>query len=229
MSAWLVVEKTSEDSKGVTGRDQAGAAPSKEAPRGASSREKLAREIEKKWQRWSAAHALRSADETFAQLKGASDEEILTAEKKLGKTFPADFFVFLKLVNGDPDEISFYDGSSLLYLDSIVKGTLINQEIAEDFAPQHGDLPSKGDWWHPNFVQVTDNSGGGLCIDVNTGHVWYWNHDGGIFGRVAMSWSDFLEMTAAQLEATEGKIDSIDLSFFDAPYLDEDGNEMPQR
>lgn len=72
---------------------------------------------------------------------------------------------------------------------------------------------------------MTDIEGGGLVVCEGSGEVWCWDHDGGIFGRVAFSWTGLLQRMNQHIESNGPPPDSDDL-WVDLPYIDNFGAEI---
>jgi cell wall assembly regulator SMI1 len=138
------------------------------------------------WKRIADWHAAQGAT-AFALNPGASEPQIVAAERAIGRRFPADVRASWALHDGGG---WLTQHGELLPLRGIVEQWELRRTLARDF----GFGPDR------RHIPVTDNSGDTLLIGP-AGEVLDFDHEVGVRAQLAGSWAGFLAALAADLEA----------------------------
>lgn len=135
-------------------------------------------------------------------LEPAKENEILAIEEYSGARLPEDFRAYLELHDGQDRRSSFYGYQPLLSCKEILSQS---KDLLSIFSA-HSSLPlnHQGDWYHPAALIFEERDGGGYAINALNGKVYSWDHDGGSLRLKANSFTDFLEVLVACLEAGDG-------------------------
>jgi cell wall assembly regulator SMI1 len=148
--------------------------------------------------------------------KGASAEQLASAEKKFGFRLPADLRDSYRVHNGSrddaqifpcPDDISY----SLMSFAEVVQDWKMMNELLEasDFEDRHAksDQGVRNDWWNTGWVPFASNGGGDyFCVDLapavggKKGQVITVNHESGEHKVLAPSFREWLYRFANDLE-----------------------------
>jgi cell wall assembly regulator SMI1 len=129
---------------------------------------------------------------------GASDREIAKLEQHLDVTLPEDYKAFLRLCDGQSEEIAvgFYDGE-LLSAKSVkfqwdtwkelLDGDAWMELLDDNVFVRSKSQPDQGvrdDWWNPRWIPFTHDGGGNhLCLDLEPA-------EGGTVGQIITMWHD---------------------------------------
>jgi cell wall assembly regulator SMI1 len=173
------------------------------------------KEISRSWQRiarWHGAHGVTS----FKLAPGADKSKIAKAERTLGFALPEDVRLSWELHDGGAtDSTWILTYGDLLPLDRLVAQWQTYCEwqrdeqwgLREHYEAEAVRGPIKPVWWSPKRIAVTDNGGDALMIDLDpppsgtAGQTIAFDHEVGPTEVLAASWSEFLDLWAAELEA----------------------------
>ena len=162
----------------------------------------------RRYDRWLRAVMRVAPHSEFSWNAGASAEGVAALEEWAG-TLPADLRRLVLLHDGQPSEEAtpMFWVNRLLSCQEIMHETDELQEINEDIGLNPGEIDGttpvdEAAWWHRDLILfLSDDNGGGLAIDRKTGAVWDWDHDGGIFGKLAPDIGTFLDKIAGAFDA----------------------------
>jgi cell wall assembly regulator SMI1 len=126
--------------------------------------------------------------------------DIEKIEAFVGTRLPEDLRYFLEQYDGLEQGRS-YRGCHWLKRSEILKQGRDNLSIHAGYVLAPQCIP--GSWYHPAFVPFEDLDGSGLGVDVFTGVIYHWDHDGGKLEKVANSFRDLL--SAFDTQIADGK------------------------
>lgn len=168
-----------------------------------SERVEVAKRVNTLWQQLITLHV-----SPHEYLPGASEEQILEVEDQIGVPLPADYRAFLKLCNGS------ISSSSSLYPRVLGTEYLMVKEplttYAEFTSPLEYSVPSKkfktsvevSNQAHPAFLVIADSDGAGPVLNLASGEIYWWDHDGWSFSYYCDSFERMLELA---VKATQEK------------------------
>jgi cell wall assembly regulator SMI1 len=143
---------------------------------------------------------------------GATDEQIVKAEKCFGIQFSSEFKEFYKIHNGGQWELALIDGSELLSLEEMQSQWKVWKTLVDDgeFETNNGE-PEKGisdEWYNLKWIPITHNGGGDhQCLDFaptangNSGQVIQMWHDWEKRSLIAASFIEWITAFANELDA----------------------------
>ncbi|MGI9240101.1 MAG: SMI1/KNR4 family protein [Verrucomicrobiales bacterium] len=171
---------------------------------------------------WLAAFKSRSENPEMMWMEGATAEEINQLEQAAGQ-IPPDLRRLLLTHNGqDQKATPLHFVNRLLSCEEIIHESTELQEINADVGLSPGEIDGttpieEAAWWHKNLLLfLSDDNGGGVAVDRQTGAVWDWDHDGGLFGQLAPDIGTFFEWMCLALK--EGRYEKEEPIYY--PELD---------
>lgn len=134
---------------------------------------------------------------------GATEEEIQEVENVFGVRLPPDYRAFLKLCNG----VQHYE-YGVVYPPPFSTGQLLwgysshNDTFGEFDTPRILNINTANGkttidvgeiLWYPSLIVIADMDGFGLVLELETGKIIWWDHDGWSFNYCCDSFTQLLE------------------------------------
>ena len=165
------------------------------------------KQFDERLARWQKAIRSRMSGTDHEWRSGATTQEIAGLEKWAGQV-PIGLRRLLTQYNGQEKDPTtpLYWVNRLLSAEEIIRETDQLQEINEDVGLSRGEIEGttpveEAAWWHKDLILfLSDDNGGGVAVDRKTGAVWDWDHDGGMYKKLAPDISTFFELMAAAYE-----------------------------
>ncbi|MGI9515410.1 MAG: SMI1/KNR4 family protein [Pirellulaceae bacterium] len=126
----------------------------------------------------------------------ASDEQLQQLENEIGFAIPVELRELLSINNG----MKHLDDGLYPPLLSTKQMAKQQKDMLEIMEPDDEYTPDNLDeccTWVDWLLLFAESDGGGYAIDLNSGAIWDWDHDGWTFEHKADSLSEFLASTAA--------------------------------
>ena len=144
---------------------------------------------------------------------GATEQQILAVEKAFGVPLPPDYRAFLKLCNGmryHPDGV--YPPMSST--EELVWGYNTHNDTFGDYdTPRRYEIDPKsrevhfGDTlWHPALIVIADMDGFGLVLELESGKILWWDHDG---WGTTYNFDSFIELLEKSIQETNSENDPV--------------------
>lgn len=178
------------------------------------TQQEIAARVEKLWNEFVNQH-----HEKFRKhfRPGATEEQIREVENVFGVRLPPDYRAFLKICNG-----ANY-GNGVVYpppfsTEQLLWGYSSHNDTFGDF-----DTPRILKWrssagrtsidvgeilWYPSLIVIADMDGFGLVLELETGKIIWWDHDGWSFNYCCGSFTELIEKsiekTKSEREPTWG-------------------------
>ena len=165
----------------------------------AEEEQKIAARVEELWTEFANLHP----EKVRGNFRpGAPEEQVLAIEKRFGVRLPPDYRAFLKICNGVN-----YSSGVVYPPPSSAEAILWGPESHNDFFGDF-DTPrifkidtsnSKAEvgqsLWHESLIVIADLDGGGLLLELETGKILRWDHDGWWFRYAFSSFTELLEQS----------------------------------
>lgn len=174
----------------------------------AETEQKIATRVEELWTEFVNQHPEKSRT---AFRPGATEEEIQEVENAFGVRLPPDYRAFLKLCNGVHYEYG------VVYPPPFSTGQLLwgysghNDTFGEFDTPRILNIETVNGkttvdvgkyLWYPSLIVIADMDGFGLVLELESGKIIWWDHDGWSFNYCADSFTQLLEES---IEKTKSK------------------------
>lgn len=170
--------------------------------------QKIANRVKELWDEFLNLHPEKTRK---AFRTGATEEEILEVENVFGVRLPPDYRAFLKICNGARWEYGIVYPPPLSAWQLLWQDGTHNDFFGEFDTPRTMNISTFDgkttvdlgeNYWDPSLIAIADMDGRGLILELETGKILWWDHDGWTFNYCCDSFTQLLEMS---IEETKSK------------------------
>ena len=173
--------------------------------------QKIATRVEELWNEFVNQHPEKVRK---AFRPGATEEEILEVENTFGMRLPPDYRAFLKLCNGTHYEYGMVYPPPFSTQQLVWGSSTQNQMFGDFDTPRILKIDSSNGkttvevgeiLWYPSLIVIADMDGFGLVLELESGKIIWWDHDGWSFSYCADSFTQLLEKSIERTRKSGGR------------------------